>query len=99
MINEEYKRRLIELAKEVSTIFGYNTINTRSMRLEVDMSQIGKLWSLIAFIMALENEGTTKMNGSVPVPPKEEVKEEINEQPKAEETQPEQPTEQTNNTE
>jgi len=67
------------------------------MRLEVDMSQIGKLWSLIAFIMALENDGTTKNNSYTPQPPKEETAQH-QETPKEESIQ-QAPAEETNQTE
>ena len=72
-MNDAYLRKLIALAEEVGNVFGYGTINPRSLKSEVDMDQLGKLWQLIGYIMALKNEN--KMNGYTPPSQQEEAKE------------------------
>lgn len=74
-MNDEYLRKVIEVAKEVSNDFGYHTINQKSLKAEIDMAKLAKLWQLVGYILALENDGMSKMNGYTPAPQKEEAKE------------------------
>lgn len=59
-ISQESMSRLTYLAQEVDSIFNHGIINPDTLKIELDMQHLARVWQLVGYIYALEERARTE---------------------------------------